>query len=94
MQIVILIIVMDDRLVWVALNLLRGNKHGEKLITTVPLSPKIYSDAEKEIENAEKEGIELITINSPKYPRKLRDVKDSPLVLYMRGNIIGRYNRC
>ena len=100
MQIVILIIVMDDRLVWVALNLLRGNKHGEKLITaalkqykdgsgiTVPLSPKIYSDAEKEIENAEKEGIELITINSPKYPRKLRDVKDSPLVLYMRGNII------
>ena len=100
MQIVILIIVMDDRLVWVALNLLRGNKHGEKLITaaleqhknepviTVPLSPKVYSDAEKEIKNAEKEGIEVLTINSQKYPKRLRDIKDPPLVLYMKGDII------
>ncbi|MEA3313973.1 MAG: DNA-processing protein DprA [Caldisericota bacterium] len=100
MQIVILIIVMDDRLIWVALNLLRGNKHGEKLITialnqykngsgiTVPLSSKVYSDAEKEIKNAEKEDIEVLTINSQKYPKRLGDIKDPPIVLYMRGDII------
>ncbi len=90
---------MDDRLIWVALNLLRGDKHGEKLITTaldqykngsgitVLLSSKIYSDAENEIKNAEKESIEVITINSLKYPKSLKDINDPPIVFYMRGNI-------
>ncbi len=42
---------------------------------------------EEEINRIERERIEVITIESEKYPYRLRLIEDSPLVIYAKGNI-------
>src|SRR5690606_35008696 len=42
--------------------------------------------AEKEIEYCAKNGIEILSIDSSKYPEKLKECADSPLVLFKKGN--------
>lgn len=40
----------------------------------------------KYIEYMERNGIELITINDKEYPIKLKNIYDSPVALYIKGN--------
>lgn len=42
--------------------------------------------AQKEIEYCAKNGIEILSIDSSKYPEKLKECADSPLVLFKKGN--------
>lgn len=89
-----------NNLVWIALNFLRGKKYGEQLITNaleqfsngkevaVPISKEDYKKAEKEIELSQKKGFKVITISSEKYPMSLKNIKDPPIVIYMKGDII------
>lgn len=42
---------------------------------------------EKEAERAEKLGVRIITIDGEDYPTRLLDLRDAPLVLYIRGRL-------
>ncbi|GHT59573.1 DNA processing protein DprA [Endomicrobiia bacterium] len=44
--------------------------------------------ADRELEIAEKNNIEIILYNSSVYPKSLIDFTDKPLVLYVKGNIL------
>jgi len=62
--------------------------------TQIPLSAihklmnnRGFPDAEAEIRFAEKNGIEIISITSDKYPELLKECCDAPLVLYVKGDI-------
>ncbi len=48
---------------------------------------KAISWAEKVVKDLEKYAIEAIFINDPRYPRRLKQCSDAPLVLYSKGNI-------
>lgn len=45
-------------------------------------------DAEAEIRLAHENGIRILTLQSPDYPRLLKEVHDPPGVLYCRGNLL------
>lgn len=47
----------------------------------------VFPDAEAEIKFARENGIEIIPITSGKYPERLRECCDAPLVLYVKGDI-------
>lgn len=46
----------------------------------------IFHQAEKELEFVEKNKIELLFLNSEKYPKRLRHCEDAPSLLYYKGN--------
>lgn len=48
---------------------------------------RVYPTAEAEIKYMEKQGIEAITISDERYPERLKECPDAPLVLYVKGNI-------
>ena len=91
---------MMDNLIWVALNFLRGKKYGEQLIAAaleqfsngkevaVPISKDDYKKAKREVELSQKKGFKVITIDSEEYPKQLRNIKDPPIVIYIKGNIV------
>lgn len=41
----------------------------------------------REIEQSEKEGIRILTLEDPEYPAPLKSIYDAPLVLYVRGTL-------
>lgn len=41
--------------------------------------------AEKVLQRAEAEGVQLLYFNNPAYPERLRDLPDAPLLLYYKG---------
>lgn len=41
--------------------------------------------AEAELEYDKKHGIQVLTLNDPQYPQRLKDVDDAPLVLFYKG---------
>jgi DNA processing protein len=45
------------------------------------------ADPQAELERAERYGISLLPRNSPNYPARLRELPDSPPLLYLRGTI-------
>lgn len=49
-------------------------------------SSKCLDQAYQEIEYCEKNNIEILTIDSEKYPYKLKNCSDSPLILFKKGN--------
>ncbi len=55
------------------------------------INPRIvrtaFFDAIKEIEEASKNGIKIITYNSSLYPSNLKFIKNKPLVLYYKGKL-------
>lgn len=59
---------------------------GEKLIETI-LNKEYRENLDKYIEYMEKEKINLITINDREYPKKLKQINDYPMYLYVKGNI-------
>lgn len=54
---------------------------GEKL-----KSKEYLSVAQQEADWCKSKGVEIIEINSPKYPPLLRECDDAPLILYFKGN--------
>lgn len=59
---------------------------GEKIARAIHGS-SILQAAERELKFAEKNGIEIVTWYDNGYPRKLKEVDDSPLVLYVKGKL-------
>jgi DNA processing protein len=48
---------------------------------------RVYPAAEAEIRYMEKHGIHAVTFSDPRYPERLRECPDAPLILYVRGTI-------
>ncbi len=48
---------------------------------------KIFHQAENEIKKAEKEDTEILFFTDKKYPQRLKEIEDSPSILYYKGNI-------
>ncbi|MDL2230169.1 DNA-processing protein DprA [Alistipes sp. OttesenSCG-928-L06] len=48
---------------------------------------RVYPTAEAEIRYMEKHGIQAITFTDERYPERLKECPDAPLVLYVRGDI-------
>lgn len=48
--------------------------------------PEAFRRAEREMEFAEKNGIQCIAISDRRYPSRLRECPDAPLVLFYKGN--------
>ncbi|MEK7285949.1 MAG: DNA-processing protein DprA [Nitrospirota bacterium] len=46
-----------------------------------------FDSAKREIEKIEKEGVTVLTLNDPAYPKLLLDIYDPPPILYRKGNI-------
>lgn len=59
----------------------------EKDITDALLSPTLLEKAGEEIERLQKRGYSVITIEDERYPHRLREIFDPPLVLYYAGDI-------
>lgn len=51
------------------------------------------STAEEIIERSEKKGIKIITILDEEYPTNLGALDNCPTVIYVRGNILGKYEK-
>jgi DNA processing protein len=49
--------------------------------------PQALDEAAQEIESLRREGIEVITVDDEPYPVSLRDLRDAPPVLYLRGSL-------
>ncbi|MHB8231355.1 MAG: DNA-processing protein DprA [bacterium] len=56
-----------------------------KILTNPRIIRTAFFDAIKEIEEASKNGIKIITFNSALYPSNLRLIKTRPLILYYKG---------
>lgn len=48
---------------------------------------KTFAAAEKELQKAIREGVELIFFNDPSYPTRLKQINDAPSLLYVKGKI-------
>lgn len=59
---------------------------GDKLAKAVS-SAEVLRKAERELKFIEKENIRVLTWQDEKYPAKLKEVDDAPLVLYIKGRI-------
>lgn len=60
-------------------------KHGDNLSKAVQ-SRKVIVRAEKELEYMAKEGITALSIFDERYPKKLKNCADAPIVLFVKGN--------
>jgi DNA processing protein len=59
---------------------------GEKLATVIISNPQVLKIAEQQIEIAEKTNTEIIFYTSPKYPQRLKNLHDAPVLLFWQGN--------
>ena len=57
----------------------------DKLIKALDC-PEAFRRAEQELEFAEKNQIQCLTLNDSSYPSRLRECEDAPLALFYRGN--------
>jgi DNA processing protein len=48
---------------------------------------KTFADAEKELEKAKKENVNLVFFNDKYYPTRLKQINDAPSLIYIKGNI-------
>lgn len=51
------------------------------------LKGKSFQQAEKELAKAEKESVQIILFTDKNYPARLRNIPDSPSIIYTKGNI-------
>ena len=58
---------------------------GEKTIAILK-NPDLLNKAEKEIENAHKQNISILFYTHKKFPQRLKQIYDTPVVLYYNGN--------
>ena len=59
---------------------------GEKVARSI-IAKYGWDEAEKEFEKCAKSGAELIFYTDPKYPKRLKPLYDSPVLLYSQGSI-------
>ncbi len=59
-----------------------GSKIGEEFLQK---QPQLLKKAEKELQNAEKLHVELIFFTDVRYPIRLKQVEDAPILLYEKG---------
>lgn len=52
--------------------------------------PRAMKEADQILERAERLGISVVTLEDEEYPAQLRDLTDSPVVLYVRGRLEAR----
>jgi len=80
---------------WLILTSIKGigPVKGRQLIETIGLDDAICSANEHEIEMADKifencyhKGYDIITLTDSRYPARLRDIKNAPIVLYASGD--------
>lgn len=64
-------------------DLVPGISH--KLVNALDCS-EAFKQAEQELLFAERNGIDCLTIHDERYPSRLRECEDAPLVLFYRGN--------
>ncbi|MCI1685095.1 MAG: DNA-processing protein DprA [Prevotella sp.] len=57
----------------------------QHLIRALQNLDKPLKRAEAELEYDKKHGIQVLTLNDPQYPQRLKDVDDAPLVLFYKG---------
>lgn len=50
-------------------------------------NPSAFLRAEKELEWAEKNRVECLTLTDERYPSRLRECEDAPVVLFFKGNV-------
>ncbi|MCH9023017.1 MAG: DNA-protecting protein DprA [Planctomycetes bacterium] len=62
-----------------------GAKRAEKIA-----SSRDRVDAEGELALADRLGVEILTLNSEAYPKRLREILDRPVVLYVKGELLSR----
>ena len=67
-------------------NNLEKLKLDEKIISII-LNKKNKINLDKYVRYMEKNEIQIITYCSEKYPKKLRYIKNSPAIIYLRGNL-------
>lgn len=49
-------------------------------------NPAVFNDARRELRFIQNRGIEIISFENPKYPSRLKECPDSPLLLYQKGH--------
>lgn len=59
---------------------------GEKMAASI-LNSHSLKQAEQELVNAQKAGIDVLSYHHDNYPERLKHIIDAPLVLYLKGNI-------
>lgn len=47
---------------------------------------RLWDNIEKQIKVIDRKGIKVVGFNDPQYPEPLKEITDSPVVLYMRGD--------
>lgn len=67
-------------------DLLKLEGIGEKIVEEI-LNDKYRMGIEEEIKRMEKEEVRLISICDEDYPKKLKQIYDKPICLYVKGNI-------
>ena len=65
--------------------LLKIDGIGEKTITSLK-NKELLQKAEKEIENAHKQNISILFYTHKNFPQRLKQIYDTPVVLYYNGN--------
>ncbi len=66
--------------------LLRISGVGNTIVENFSKRGELFNQAQKTIENAEKENAKIIFYNDPEYPERLKGLYDSPAILYYKGN--------
>ena len=67
--------------------LCRVDRIGPKLAAQIAMAPD-EAHAARELDDAARHGIELLTLSDDGYPRMLREIHDPPGVLYIRGTLV------
>lgn len=66
----------------------RAKTHAPRMrVPTDAELEKAYSDAERLLESAEHQGVQVLGPDNPDFPDQLRAIPDPPVVLYARGNV-------
>ncbi len=65
--------------------LLKIPQIGEKIASALQES-SLLREAEQELEKAQKNDVQVLSYHQPKYPQRLKQTYDAPLVLFSKGN--------
>lgn len=60
---------------------------GDKIIGGIRNSKLVLDKAENEIKACDKQGIEIISYTDKKYPERLRQIYDAPVLIYYQGTV-------
>lgn len=60
---------------------------GKKLIDYRKSADQFLQEADKIMESCHKKGIRILSFSNPDYPKRLKMIEDSPMIVYTRGNL-------